>query len=167
MKTERETQRTTTAESEKGRQRMPSLKSLNFSDLIDQSRGEENMFDVEFIVLNKDWNAQGTLKAHKYFLAFISPVFRQQFFGALRNDDREVKVPDVSFPAFELMIRWGYTGDMAIIHSIGDSIRSTGSLTVICMYTYSTIELPLLYSTYGYLWLLTPKVKFVSGVVAV
>ena len=127
---------------------MPSLKSLNFSDLIDQSRGEENMFDVEFIVLNKDWNAQGTLKAHKYFLAFISPVFRQQFFGALRNDDREVKVPDVSFPAFELMIRWGYTGDMAIIHSIGDSIRSTGSLTVICMYTYSTIELPLLYSTY-------------------
>jgi hypothetical protein len=103
---------------------MPTLKSLNLYDLIDQSRAEENMFDVEFIVVNPDWKAQGTMKAHKYFLAFISPVFRQQFFGPLRNEDREVRVPNVSFPAFEKMIRWGYTGDMSIIHSICDSIRS-------------------------------------------
>ena len=70
---------------------MPTLKSLNLYELIDQSRAEENMFDVEFIVLNPDWRAQGTMKAHKYFLAFISPVFRQQFFGPLRNEDREVE----------------------------------------------------------------------------
>jgi len=41
---------------------MPTLKSLNLYDLIDQTRAEENMFDVEFIVLNPDWRAQGSMK---------------------------------------------------------------------------------------------------------
>jgi hypothetical protein len=47
-------------------ERMPTLKSLNLYDLIDQSRAEENMFDVEFIVLNPDWRAQGSMKGREF-----------------------------------------------------------------------------------------------------
>jgi hypothetical protein len=54
---------------------MPTLKSLNLYDLIDQSRAEENMFDVEFIVLNPDWRAQGSMKGRGFKLHFPCRFF--------------------------------------------------------------------------------------------
>jgi hypothetical protein len=54
---------------------MPTLKSLNLYDLIDQSRAEENMFDVEFIVLNPDWRAQGSMKGRVFKWKFSLSLF--------------------------------------------------------------------------------------------
>jgi hypothetical protein len=60
---------------------MPTLKSLNLYDLIDQSRAEENMFDVEFIVLNPDWRAQGSMKGRGFKCKFSLSLFRRMIFA--------------------------------------------------------------------------------------
>ncbi len=59
---------------------MPTLKSLNLYDLIDQSRAEENMFDVEFIVLNPDWRAQGSMKGRGFKWKFSLSLFTRMIF---------------------------------------------------------------------------------------
>jgi hypothetical protein len=61
-------------------ERMPTLKSLNLYDLIDQSRAEENMFDVEFIVLNPDWRAQGSMKGRGFKWKFSLSLFTRMIF---------------------------------------------------------------------------------------
>ena len=54
--------------------------------------------------LSKDETKAGTVSAHKLLLAGASPVFRKQFFGALKeNTGEEVVVRYTTIEAFNTM----------------------------------------------------------------
>ena len=68
--------------------------------------------DVVFRVEEKveqDETKAGKVSAHKLLLAGASPVFRKQFFGALKeNTGEEVTVRDTTIEAFNTMIQFMY-----------------------------------------------------------
>ena len=47
-------------------------------------------------------------KAHKTLLAGVSPVFRKQFFGPMKDTMEEVKVKETTPEAFEAMLGYIY-----------------------------------------------------------
>ena len=50
----------------------------------------------------------GKVVAHKLLLAGVSPVFRRQFFGALKEEAEEVVIKDTTIKAFNTMIKFIY-----------------------------------------------------------
>jgi len=44
------------------------------------------------------------IKAHKLILSSASPVFETMFYGKLKEESETIKIPDVDFNAFKIML---------------------------------------------------------------
>ena len=53
------------------------------------------------------------MKAHKFLLSILSPVFKRKFSKGENNDVIQIKGP--SFESFDILIRFLYTGDGTLI----------------------------------------------------
>ena len=87
--------------------------------------------DVTFLVqteTNKEGQEdQGStsskpIKAHRQFLACVSPVFREMFFGPMKEASEVITVTDTTAEAFETMINYIYNppshGESQIVQTI-------------------------------------------------
>ena len=63
--------------------------------------------DVSFLVADGDRSSK-TIRAHKYFLGGVSPVFRKQFFGPMKDAREEIEVEETTAEAFQTMIDFIY-----------------------------------------------------------
>ena len=63
--------------------------------------------DVSFLVADGDRSSK-TIRAHKYFLGGVSPVFRKQFFGPMKDAREEIEVEETTAEAFQTMINFIY-----------------------------------------------------------
>jgi len=52
----------------------------------------------------------GELKAHKYLLASVSPVFRKQFFGKLAEEKNVIDIKETTYYAFKYLMEYIYNG---------------------------------------------------------
>ena len=65
--------------------------------------------DVSFLLADgEDSNSSRTIRAHKYFLGAVSPVFRKQFFGPMKNDRDKIEVKETTAEDFQTMIDFIY-----------------------------------------------------------
>ena len=65
--------------------------------------------DVSFLLADvEDSNSSRTIRAHKYFLGAVSPVFRKQFFGPMKNDRDKIELKETTAKAFQTMIDFIY-----------------------------------------------------------
>lgn len=101
---------------------MPTLNCLNFLQLLEPSRSEENLCDVEFRVMDQNSRSLGSIFAHRNLLALVSPVFKKMFYGAIKEEDRVVTIQQASFAAFDLLIKFCYTGDTGLVAACKDDI---------------------------------------------
>jgi hypothetical protein len=110
---------------------MTNLKNMDFVDLLENIHGASDadlLYDVKLIVQDVTGAERGAIKAHKLLLSFISPVFKRQFFGMIKEEGNGnndggssiavVPVRASSFSAFEKMIRYIYSGDQTIVTAI-------------------------------------------------
>ena len=62
-------------------------------------------YDVTFRVFSQDDESQfEEISAHKLLLASVSEVFQAQFFGALANDQKIIKIKETTFKAFQVSV---------------------------------------------------------------
>ena len=64
--------------------------------------------DVTFLVTGEDGNPGKAIKAHKQFLAGVSPMFMKQFFGPMKEEKEVINVKNTSAEAFQTMIDFIY-----------------------------------------------------------
>ena len=64
--------------------------------------------DVSFRIKGDGEDGGKTFKAHKLLLAGVSPVFRQQFFGPMRDTEEVVEVEETTPEAFDTMLSYIY-----------------------------------------------------------
>ena len=60
------------------------------------------------------------VRAHKFLLAGVSPVFRKQFFGPLKTTDDTVEIKDTTVEAFTTMISYIYQPSDSDSFSLSD-----------------------------------------------
>jgi len=65
--------------------------------------------DVTFRVIEGEM-VVGELKAHKYFLATVSSVFRKQFFGKLAEKKEIIDLKETTYDAFKFLLKYIYSG---------------------------------------------------------
>ena len=65
--------------------------------------------DVTFKLI-EDEVVVGELKAHKYLLASVSPVFRKQFFGKLAEEKNVIDIKETTYYAFKYLMGYIYNG---------------------------------------------------------
>lgn len=65
--------------------------------------------DVTFRVM-EDEALVGELRAHKYFLASVSTVFRKQFFGRLAEKKDIIDIKETTYDAFKFLLNYIYNG---------------------------------------------------------
>ena len=66
------------------------------------------VFKVEERAEEEEEVLTGKVVAHKLLLAGVSPVFRRQFFGALKEETEEVVIKDTTIESFNNMIKFIY-----------------------------------------------------------
>ena len=66
--------------------------------------------DVSILVADGEDSSKGskTIRAHKYFLGAVSPVFRKQFFGPMKDEREVIEVKKTSAEAFQTMVDFIY-----------------------------------------------------------
>ena len=64
--------------------------------------------DVSFLVQTEEGEGQKCVKAHRFPLSCVSPVFRGMFFGPLKETLEVVEVKETTAEAFETMIKFIY-----------------------------------------------------------
>ena len=64
--------------------------------------------DVSFCIKADEEDGVKILRAHKLLLAGVSPVFRQQFFGPMKDTEKVVKVEETTSEAFDTMLSYIY-----------------------------------------------------------
>ena len=64
--------------------------------------------DVSFLVTGEDEKSSKTIKAHKWPLAGVSPVYRKQFFGSMKDERGVIEVEKTTAEAFQTMIDFIY-----------------------------------------------------------
>jgi len=65
--------------------------------------------DVTFRVIEEEM-VVGELKAHKFFLATVSSVFRKQFFGKLAEKKEVIDLKETTYDAFKFLLNYMYCG---------------------------------------------------------
>ena len=73
-------------------------------------------FDVTFMIENTNVDDFGDtrkeIKAHKFLLAALSPVFKGMFFGPMKDDKNVVTVKETTYEAFEKLVEYIYQIDI-------------------------------------------------------
>ena len=64
--------------------------------------------DVSFCIKEDDEDGGKIFRAHKLLLAGVSPVFRQQFFGPMKDTEEVVEVEETTSEAFDTMLSYIY-----------------------------------------------------------
>ena len=65
--------------------------------------------DVSFLVVDgEDVKGSKTIGAHKYLLGGVSPVFRKQFFGPMKDDRDVIEVKETTAKAFQTLLDFIY-----------------------------------------------------------
>ena len=64
--------------------------------------------DVSFRIIGDEEDGGKIFRAHKLLLAGVSPVFRQQFFGPMKDTEEVVKVEETTPEAFDTMLSYIY-----------------------------------------------------------
>ena len=65
--------------------------------------------DVNFLVKDGENEGQSqTVRAHKFLLAGVSPVFRRMFFGPMKEVGDVVELKDTTLEAFDTMLNYIY-----------------------------------------------------------
>ena len=65
--------------------------------------------DVSFLVTDgEDNRSTKNIRAHKGLLAGVSPVFRKQFFGEMKDEREEIEVENTTAEAFQVMVDFIY-----------------------------------------------------------
>ena len=64
--------------------------------------------DVSFLVTGEDEKSCKTIKAHRWALAGVSPVFRAQFCGPMKDEQELIKVEKTTAEAFQTLIDFIY-----------------------------------------------------------
>jgi len=81
----------------------------------DQERPGENsfddLFDVEFHVIDKHGDILGVVRAHKLLLSFLSSVFRIQFKKSSQEKVEVVRIKGPSFKCYKTFLELLYSGD--------------------------------------------------------
>lgn len=104
---------------------MSNLQAFPFSQVLFRQPAfggtdtNDALFDVKFDITDKN-GVTASIMAHKNLLAFISPVFKQQFFGDMRKTGMEieiVEIQDFQFKAFKEFIHFIYTGNKSFIEN--------------------------------------------------
>lgn len=68
-------------------------------------------YDVTFRVFSQDDESHfREISGHKFLLASVSEVFQAQFFGALANDQKVIKIKETTFEAFKFLLHYIYQG---------------------------------------------------------
>ena len=62
--------------------------------------------DVTFLVAGED--GKSSIKAHKWPLAGVSPVFRKQFLGPMKDERDAIEVEQTTAEAFQTMVDFIY-----------------------------------------------------------
>lgn len=75
----------------------------------------EELFDVEFHVLDKHGNTEGVVRAHKLLLSFLSSVFRVQFKLSSQDKIEVVEIRGPSFKCYKTFLELLYRGDIELI----------------------------------------------------
>jgi len=68
---------------------------------------DEDLYDVCFEMKDNSGMKQ-QIKCHKLILAQVSPIFKQQFFGPMKEENEKVEVEDSSFETFKIFIDFIY-----------------------------------------------------------
>lgn len=84
-------------------------KYSNLSLLLDPTSGIPS--DVTFKIVGDGDEVLGEVKGHKVLLAAFSPVFKNMFFGPLKETNDVIQVKQTTFEAFEKMIEYIYKSD--------------------------------------------------------
>ena len=58
--------------------------------------------DVTFQIQLTEGGPPGEVKAHRLILGFLSPVFRNQFFGPAKDTENNISVQDTNKKAFDM-----------------------------------------------------------------
>ena len=65
--------------------------------------------DVSFLVADgEDSNSSTTIRAHSQLLGGVSPVFRKQIFGPMKDEKEGIEVKETTAEAFQTMIDFIY-----------------------------------------------------------
>ena len=64
--------------------------------------------DVCFLVTGEDDRSSKTIRAHSQLLGGVSPVFRKQFFGPMKDEREVIEVENTTAEAFQTMIDFIY-----------------------------------------------------------
>ena len=64
--------------------------------------------DVCFLVTGEDDRSSKTIRAHSQLLGGVSPVFRKQFFGPMKDEREVIEVEKTTAEAFQTMIDFIY-----------------------------------------------------------
>ena len=94
---------------------------ITFRVIEEQTRSDEGN-DPEFGDAKGDNHGVKTSKvrAHKFLLAGVSPVFRKQFFGPLKTTEDTVDIKDTTIEAFTTMISYIYEPSDSKTFSLSD-----------------------------------------------
>jgi len=84
-------------------------KYSKLSPLLDPTSGIPS--DVTFKMVGHEDEVLGELKCHKVLLAAFSPVFKNMFFGPMKETNAVIQVKQTTIEAFEKMIEYIYKPD--------------------------------------------------------
>jgi hypothetical protein len=68
---------------------MSSVDKIIFSQLLGPGG---KLQDVNFVIMDKNGDIQGELKAHKLILSLVSEVFERQFYGPLAESNKQAGI---------------------------------------------------------------------------
>jgi hypothetical protein len=68
---------------------MSSVDKIIFSQLLGPGG---KLQDVNFVIMDKNGDIQGELKAHKLILSLVSEVFEKQFYGPMAENNKQAGI---------------------------------------------------------------------------
>ncbi|XP_023349255.1 putative leucine-rich repeat-containing protein DDB_G0290503 isoform X4 [Eurytemora carolleeae] len=94
--------------------KMINIKDFDFHDLLDST---SNLHDVEFKIIDENFQELGTVRSHKFLLSLLSPVLKKMF-SSREEGSIVVEITGPSFISFQTLIQFLYTGDESVITDI-------------------------------------------------
>ena len=77
---------------------------------------DDDLVDICFVAKDILGNEK-QIKCHKFILAQASPIFKQQFYGPIKEEKEEIKIEDSNYEAFKDLIDFIYKQEEIIAFS--------------------------------------------------